>query len=304
MKSSLILLAACHAAASSRAAPATAPGACSAAVLPQLASQHTPNRSKLYVASLDGIRVGAPALVTDKAGYVNQPAFTPDGGGLYFTWRPDGGQSDLWLHDLRSHSERAVTCTSTEEYVAGPLPDGRITAIRIEPDLTKHLVVLAPREEVLFPAVTNLGAYRWVDDHTVALMTSTDDGATALVFGDVTTGAIAPIAEHVGGALAVIPGERAISFVDTSGDHMVLRRADLATRTTAELFALPDGTDTVAWLADGSAIAGTGTKIVRYSGSTWTEIADLSGAVAGPIARIVISANQRQLAIVVRAMND
>jgi hypothetical protein len=299
VKSFVVLVAACHATTPSPAAPTATPATCNVAVLPQLASQHTPNRSKLYIAPFDATHVGTPVLVTDKVGYVNQPAFTPDGTGLYFTWRPDGGQSDLWLHDLRSHTERQVTCTSAEEYVAGPLPDGGLTAIRVEPDLTKHLVVLAPREQVLFPAVTNLGAYRWVDDHTVALMTATREGATALALGDVTTGVVAPIADHVGGALAVIPGTRAISYVDTSADHMVLRRADVASRATAELFALPDGTDTVAWLADGSAIAGTGTKLVRHAGNAWTDIADLAGTLAGPITRVVISPDQRQLAIVV-----
>jgi hypothetical protein len=294
-----VVVAACHASPAPP-VPPVPPATCSAAVLPQLAAQHTPNRSKLYVAPLDGTRVGAPVLVTDKTGYVNQPAFTPDGNGLYFTWRPDGGQADLWLHDLRDRSERAVTCTATEEYVAGPLPDGRLTAIRVEADLTKHLVMLAPREQLLFPAVTDLGAYRWVDDHTVALMTAGADGATALAVGDLTTGAVTPIAEHVGGALAVIPGQRAISYVDTSGEHMVLRRADLATHATSELLALPDGTDTVAWLDDGSALAGSGTKLVRATkGGPWQEVADLAGALAGPITRVVVSADHRRLAIVV-----
>jgi Tol biopolymer transport system component len=269
-------------------------------VLPQLASVHTPNRSKLYVATLDGTRVGTPSLVTDKTGYVNQPAFTPDSAGLYFTWRPDGGQSDLWLHDLRDRSEHAVTCTSTEEYVATPLPDGRLTAIRVEADLTKHLVILAPHEKVLFPAVANLGAYRWVDDHTVALMTAAPDGTTTLALGDVATGNVERIAEHVGGAIAVLPGQRAISYVDTSGERMTLRRADLATRATTELLELPDGADTVAWLEDGSALAGNGTKLVRATiGDAWKDFADLTGALAGPITRVVVSPDHRRLAIVV-----
>lgn len=123
--------------------------------------------------------------------------------------------------------------------------------------------------------------------------------ATPATCSDVTTGVVAPIADHVGAALAVIPGTRAISYVDTSADHRVLRRADVASRATAELFALPDGTDTVAWLADESAIAATGTKLVRHAGNTWTDIADLAGTLAGRITRVVIGPDQRQLAIVV-----
>src|SRR5689334_22870393 len=103
------LLAACHAAP----APAPPPDQACAPALPLLAKQHTPNSSRLYVAPLviadSTVHVGAPVLVTTKRGYVNQPAFTADGTGLYFTWRPVGSQADIWLHDLRTGAERAVT---------------------------------------------------------------------------------------------------------------------------------------------------------------------------------------------------
>jgi hypothetical protein len=49
-----------------------------------------------------------------------------DGAALYFTWRPEGGQADIWLHDIATGTERPVTCTSEEEYGATPTPDGLI----------------------------------------------------------------------------------------------------------------------------------------------------------------------------------
>ena len=73
-----------------------------------------------------------------------------------------------------------------------------------------------------------------------------------------------------------------------------------ATRATGELLALPEGTDTVAWLDDGSVLAGSGTKLVRATiGGPWHEVADLAGTLAGPITRVVISPDRRRLAIVV-----
>jgi len=117
-------------------APAPRVGACAAA-LPLLAKQHSPNNSKLYVATFDGRAVGAPRLVTAKRGYVNQPVFSGDG--LYFTWRPEGSQADIWFHDLRTNAERAITCSSQEEYGASATPDGHLSVIRVEADLERRL---------------------------------------------------------------------------------------------------------------------------------------------------------------------
>jgi len=285
------------------AAPAQPIGAC-AAPLPLLAKQHSPNDSKLYIAALDGLAIGAPKLVTGKRGYVNQPAFSDDGGGLYFTWRPEAGQADIYLHDLRTNTERAITCTSQEEYVASPTPDKHLSVIRVEPDLARRLVVLdaagAP-SRTLFPELTTIGAYRWADAHTVAIMASKPDGsASTLVLGDVQTGALTTVAEQIGGALALIPSSRALSYVDMAGDQPALMRLDLATHATTKLVEMPDGIDTVAWLADGSALAGSGNRIIRWApaASGWQDVAKL--ALDGPITRVVVSPDQRTIAIVVK----
>ena len=282
-------------------APVERVGAC-AAPLPLLAKQHSPNNSRLYLATFDGVTVGAPRLVTAKRGYVNQPAFA--GEGLYFTWRPEGSQADIWLHDLRTNDERAITCTSQEEYGASTTPDHHLSVIRIEDNLERRLVVLdaagAP-SRTLFPSLTTVGAYRWADDHTVAIMVSNPDGsASKLVLGDVGTGAAVSVAEEVGGALAVIPNAHALSYVDMAGERPTLMRLDLAARVTSKLVELPDGVDTVAWLGDGTALAGTANRIVRWKpgAASWEDVARVS--VDGSIARVVVSPDERTLAIVVK----
>ena len=313
-------LIACHAApdpaapgpvAPAPAAPASSrePQPACAPALPLLARQHTPNVTAIYVANLgvsrDAIQVDAPALLTSKRGYVHQPAFAADGSGVYFTWRPEGSQADIWFHDLRSHDEHPVTCSSEEEYLATPTPDGTgLTVVRVNQDLGRTLTVLAPDgkpRRTLFPGVTNVGAYRWADDHTVAMLLFSD-GSSKIVLGDTSTGTITDVAENAGASLTAIPGARAIAYIDNSGEHASLMRLELATHATARLLALPDAVDSVAWLSDGSVLAGTGTRILRASPTApdWHEVANLTGKIDGAIARLVISNDQRQLAIVVR----
>jgi hypothetical protein len=302
----LVLLGGCH--------PAPAPAASSeracAAALPQLASQHTPNASSIYVAALavsgDRIDVGAPVLATRKQGYVNQPAFLADGSGVYFTWRPEDSQADIWLRDLRTGDERPVTCSSEEEYVASRSPRGELTVVRVEPDLTRRLVVLGgdgkPRR-TLFPGLSSVASYRWADDHTVALMNGEPDGSFGMALGDVASGRVDTVAHQVRAVLAPIPGTRAVSYVDgTDPEHLKLMSVDLATHETRLLLPLPDEVDSVAWLADGSMLAGRGARILRASvaAPSWREVASLDGKIDGPIARLVVSDDQHRIAIVTR----
>lgn len=238
---------------------------------------------------------------------MNQPAFTADGGGVYFTWRPEGSQADIWFHDLRTNQEHPVTCTSEEEYVANPTPDGKgLTVVRVNRDLGRTLTVLGldgKPQQTLFPSLNTVGAYRWADDHTVAMLLFAPDAPSRIVLGDVRTEQVDSVAEQVGASLTVIPGTHAISYIDNSDEHQAnLMRLDVASHTTAKLLALPDGVDSVAWLADGSMLAGSGTQILRTSlaAPSWHKVADLSGQIHGEIARLLVSDDQHRLAIVVR----
>jgi hypothetical protein len=309
---------ACHGAA----VPVTSPQperAC-APPLPLLASQHTPNATRIYLAPLtisaDTIELGTLALMTTKHGYVNQPAFAPDGSGLYFTWRPVGSQADIWFHDLRSGEERPVTCTSEEEYAANVTPDRKaLSVIHIASDLSRTLSVLGldgmPQRKLL-PTLTSVGAYRWANDHALAVFVSGPDGASQLVLGDATTGSVVTVAEQVGAALAAIPGTQAISYLDNRDEHhMALMSLDVASHATAKLLDLPDlpeGVNNVTWLSDGSVLVASGTRILRAmpapattspTPAAWREVGDLAGRIDGAITRLVVSDDRRQLAIVV-----
>lgn len=315
----LVLFAvACHGTTASVTSPEPGPEHACAPALPLLASQHTANVTRIYVAPLtvsaSSIRLGAPALMTRKRGYVNQPAFASDGSGLYFTWRPVGSQADIWFHDLRSGEDHPVTCTSEEEYAASMTPDRMaLSVIRVGNDLSRTLAVLGfdgKLQRTLLPSLTLVGAYRWADDHTLAVFVSAPDGASRLVLGDATTGRVDAVAEQVGAALAAIPGTHAISYLDNRDPHrMSLMSVDVASRATEKLLELPDDVDQVAWLADDSVLVASGTRILRATpmaavrapaSPTWQEVGDLAGKLDGAIARLLVSEDQRWLAIVVR----
>ena len=285
------------------AGPRPPPAACAPAI-PLLAQQHTRNVTRLYLAPLAGdFTIGAPALATTRPGYVSQPAFAPDGSGLYFTWRPEGSQADIWFHDLRTGAERPITCTSVEEYSAKPVADG-LSVIRIAADLTRGLVRIGldgRDRQVLFPSVTTVGAYTWVDDTTAAMFVppTPPDTASSLVLGDARTGAVQTVARDVGPTLAMIPGTHDLSYVDQSDEHPRLMRLDVASHVTTMLLPLPDGVDHVTWLPDASFLAGHGTRLVRASldAPLWRDAGDLTG-IEGTLTSMVISPDRQRVALV------
>ncbi|MFT3692094.1 MAG: hypothetical protein QM831_03065 [Kofleriaceae bacterium] len=270
------------------------PAACNVPVLPLLAKQHTPNPSRLYLAPITvagpKLSIGTPELATTKTGYVNQPAFA--GTTLYFTWRPDGGQSDVYAKDLIANTERAITCTSEEEYAPAIVGD-RVTVVHVQSDLTTGLATLDGKR--LFPAIDKVGSQVWIDANTVVMFTSGEP--TALVRGDLATGATQSLVTNVGPALAVIPGTKSISYIDP--EHGQLMKLDVATGATTAIMALPDDIQQVAWLDGDSLIAGQGTKLVRARAGddTWHEVIDLG---IGVIQRVVVSPDHTRIAVVAK----
>lgn len=296
----LLFLAACH----TRAASPTVPMAACAEPLPALAAEHTRNVTRIYLASYNlangAVAIAAPEPLTDKRGYVNQPAFGADGAGLYFTWRPEGGQADIWLHDIATGAERPVTCTSEEEYSATPTRDGLI-AVRVAADKSRALVRLGldgRLRDRLFPTIGDVGAYVWIDDAHVAMFFGSVDG-TRLVLGDPQSGALREIASGVTAAMAAAP-DGALGYVDQRSQPARLMRLDLAAGTAAPVAAIPVEVEKFAWLPDGSVLAGAGRTIVRASAEdpTWREVDRFDDRLDGIITRVI--AGPRHLAIVTR----
>src|SRR5262245_48260502 len=56
------------------------------------------------------VTLGKPVRLTDRAGYDNQPYFSPDGRSLYYT-AIEGGQSDIQHYDFASRKTEAVART-------------------------------------------------------------------------------------------------------------------------------------------------------------------------------------------------
>src|SRR5688572_17736543 len=144
--------------------------------------------------------------ISNSPGYDNQPSFTRDGGGVFFTSArggvPQGGtapQMDIYKYDIGAKAVARVTNTPESEYSATVTPDGRyISVIRVEADKTQRLwkFPLSDGEpSLVFEAVKPVGYHVWLDANIVAMFVLGEPAT--LQVGDVRTGKAEIVASDI-----------------------------------------------------------------------------------------------------------
>jgi dipeptidyl aminopeptidase/acylaminoacyl peptidase len=273
-------------------------------------AQAAPSDPEIYLMSLSvkgsAVRVGVPANITMRAGYDNQPMFTPDGKHLYFTSVRADSQADIYRYDITTKNTARVTTTAPEsEYSATLTPDGKaISVIRVEKDSAQRLwrVPLGGGDsQVIYRDIKPVGYHTWVDANHAALFVL--GSPNALVLADARTGKGDTLARDIGRSLVTLPHGGGFSYLSHRGQDWTLTEV----RTTRAgkvgyimpLVTVPRGMDYIAWIG-GSAIGGTGSKLMTWTPGSpeWREVVDLAAQGITRISRIVVSRDLRQLAVV------
>jgi hypothetical protein len=257
------------------------------------------------------VSLGTPVNITRRAGYDNQPSFTPDSRAVLFTSVRGDAQADIYRYEIASKAITRVTSTPESEYSATVYGDGtRFTVIRVEADSAQRLWSFRldgsdPR--LLFPNIRPVGYHAWIDSTTVAMFLL--GRPNALVLADTRSGHPDTLARDVGRSLVRLPNGSGFSFVQHARDSSwILTAVDVRgsgreRRTMVlPLTRMPAGADYVAWLAPAVAITGTGTRILIWRGDAkntqWTELVDLSRFGLQRISRVALSPDHGWLAMV------
>ena len=263
----------------------------------------------VYVASITRERgvpiVGAPMNITDRAGYDNQPSFTDDERGVFFTSVRDDAQADIYRYDLGTKRTSRVTTTAPEsEYSATPIDGGSaISVVRVERDSAQRLwrfPLGGGAPTVILERVRPVGYYAWADDQTLALFVL--GSPNTLQLANTRTGNSDTITTNIGRSLHRIPGTHRISFVrKVEPTEWWIESLDPASRETMRLVRLPEGVEDYAWLPDGAILCGRDSKLLWWPGKPgdeWREIADLGTAGVKGITRLAVNAHGDRIAFV------
>ncbi len=256
--------------------------------------------------SADGTpALGAPTNLTRRPDYDNQPHFTPDGSGLWYTVNdPHAGQADIWRYDFGSASVTPVTTSNPEsEYSATPLPDGNgISTIRVEADSAQRLWRFdadGSGAAVLLEDVAPVGYHAWVDENTVVMFVLGDP--PTLQRGDVRTGGAELLAENIGRSIQSIPGSPDVSWVQLREDGTTtIMRLPGDGSVSEPIIDGIDGGDDHAWAPDGTLFQASGPVLYAVRpdrGGTWEPVADF-GDLHITLSRLAVSPDGSQIALV------
>lgn len=139
----------------------------------------------------DSISVSNPVNITNRVGYDNQPAFTPDGSSVYYTSIRDEKQSDIYKYDLKTKQTSAITNTPTSEYSTTFMKDGKhFSVVMVEPDSTQRLwrySLKGGKAKLLLPHVDSVGYHCWHIGNRVGVYLLTEPHSLCLASDDYKT---------------------------------------------------------------------------------------------------------------------
>jgi len=252
----------------------------------------------------DTITIGAPERLTDHRGYDNQPAFRPDGSGLYYVSR-DEGHSDIHFYDLSTRSSRQLTSTRMEnEYSPRLSPDGEsISTVRVERGGGFRLLRLDldggnPRP-VTDRVHESISYYAWIDAGSlVVVVTAVEPNELYLV--DLQNGDVRLITTDVGRSVQAIPGRRSISFQHhPESTRPWINELDVDTGEILRIApALPGSVDH-AWIHGDLLIATRGSELfalVPGPASRWEAVVDFRSQGLNGLTRVSVSADASRIA--------
>ncbi|MBA4157028.1 MAG: PD40 domain-containing protein [Gemmatimonadetes bacterium] len=253
----------------------------------------------------DLFRFGTPVNATDRAGYDNQPSFTPDGQAVLYTSIREDSQADIYRYDLARRESTRITRTPESEYSPTVMPDGRsISVVRVEADSTQRLWRFDPNgsnPRLILEDVRPVGYHAWGEDTTLALFVLGDP--PTLQIAGTRTGISTVMAADIGRSLHRVPGQTAISFVrKIAPDEWWIERLDLRTGEMTRLAPTLPGVEDYAWTPRGTLLMGRESELFRWDAAAeeWRRVADLAAAGVREITRLAVSPRGDRVAVVGR----
>ena len=251
------------------------------------------------------IKLGEPRNLTHRAGYDNQPSFTPKGDAIMYTVVGADAQADIWRIALPNGVAKNLTNTPESEYSATVTPDGRsYSVIRVEADSTQRLWRFPldgqGSPSLILENIKPIGYHLWVGDHTLVLyVLGANRGPATLQIADDRTGTADVVGTNIGRALGKVPGRDAVTFQQLVKDSSSwISELDLRTKQTRRLFMPPAGADYHVWTPSGALLAAAGSNVYLRTDRGWDVAADLAPWGVKNITRLAISPRGEWLAFV------
>lgn len=249
------------------------------------------------------LEAGRPRNVTSRAGYDNQPQFTPDGRALLFNRIEDGGRADSWRLNIADGALTRLTNTVVEqEYSPTPMPNGSgFSVIVVEGDSTQRLWAYDWNGVPQRPIVGGLkpvGYHVWIGDAMIGAFVLNNPAPNALVLMHPLTDRVDTLARGIERAFARVPGRSAFTFVQRTDTSTLVSEVDVRTMRVRRVMTGPAGLEYHVWLPDGTMLISGQGQIWRWANSRLTPFVDLRTFGITGVSRLALSPDGKTLAFV------
>ncbi|MEO8336915.1 MAG: hypothetical protein ABI664_18165 [bacterium] len=277
-----------------------------AAVLAATTAEAQAPSTDIFLAPLrrvrDSIVVGPARNITNRAGYDNQPGFTPDSRAILYTAVGADAQSDIWRYDIAAKRASQLTRTPESEYSATVMPGGRrMSVIRVERDSTQRLWSFSldgTDPQILLTALKPVGYHAWLSPSKLATFVLGTPATLHVTESDGSGDTVR--ARDIGRALQKIPGKDAFSYAhrDSARSYSIMTQPIVGESETVIVKA-PSDNEYHAWTPDGVLLTITQGKLVRWNRaidatSGWLPVADISAGVKN-VSRLAVSPDGKWL---------
>lgn len=243
-----------------------------------------------------------PVNITNREGYDNQPAFSPQGQ-VYYTARMDSSSTDIFMYDPVTGKNKQITHTSESEYSPTFIPGSKsLSVVRVDKDSAQRLYQMNMEGKAIkhiLPDQDSVGYHCWMDHQNVAMFILGD--TATLRIASISDGRAETIARQIGRCIAIIPGTNQISFIEKqSSSDWFIKAWNPETNKTSFLMKTPEGSEDYAWTPDKKLIIGKDGRLLMsdpFKGVEWKEIASFVHTI-GPFYRIAISKDGKKVALV------
>jgi Tol biopolymer transport system component len=250
----------------------------------------------------DSMVVGPAKNITHRAGYDNQPSFTPDSRSILYTAVGADAQSDIWRYDIATSRTTQLTHTPESEYSATVMPGGRrMSVIRVERDSTQRLWSFSldgTDPQILLSAQKPVGYHAWLGPSKLVTFVLGSPATLHVIDSD--GGGDTIRARDIGRALQRVPGKNAFSYThrDSARSYSIMTQPVIGESETVVVKA-PGDNEYHAWTPDGVLLTVSQGKLLRWNGaidstSGWLPVADISTGVKN-ISRLAVSPDGKWL---------
>jgi hypothetical protein len=253
-----------------------------------------------------------PVNITNREGYDNQPAFSPDGKHILFSSVREGVQSDIYKYDIATKQTTQFTKTEESEYSPTFMPGGKfISSVRVEKDSTQRLwkfPINGGEPSLVMKGIKNIGYHCWINKDSVALFILPEP--FTLQIANINTEKTKVVEDSIGRCTQLITGRNAFSYTtkDTT-KHAFIHQFKLDTKPSKtnfdriiKSFKIQNTSEDYIWYSNNTLITGSGSELYKACvdcyDPAWKMIQDLKAFGIEKIGRIAISPDKKKIALV------